>query len=75
MWGLCFESANENPVGAKENENRCSESEIVMVTETGMSDLSKSSRHLVDFQDPVSGCSVYVLACPDHTVYITRSLG
>ena len=44
-------------------------------TETGMSKRSKSSRHLVDFRDPVSGCSVYVLACLDHTVYITRSAG
>lgn len=36
-------------------------------TETGISDLSKSSGHLMDFRDPVSGCSVYVLVCPDHT--------
>lgn len=70
-------SVNESS-WSKGKGNTCLESEILMNkqgTETGMSNLSKSSRHLVDFQDLVSGCSVYVLACPDHAVYITRSAG
>lgn len=71
VWVFCFQTVNESDQ-SKGELNRCLEVGILMNkqgTEPVMRDLSSSSRHVVDFQDPVSGCSVSVLACPEHTVH------
>lgn len=73
VWVFCFHTVNESD-WSKGKSNICLELGILMNQqgrEAGMRDVSSSSssRHVVDFQDPVSGCSVSVLACPEHTVH------
>lgn len=71
VWGFCFQTVSESH-GSKGKLNGYLELGMLMNkqdTEAGMRDQSRSSRHVVDFQDPVSGCSVSVLAWPEHTVH------
>lgn len=69
---FCFQTVSESD-WSKGKLNRCLEVGILMNkqgTEAVMRDVSSSSsRHVVDFQAPVSGCSVSVLACPERTVH------
>lgn len=71
MWGFCFQTVSESD-WSKGKLNRYLELGMLMNkqgTEAGMREESRSSRHVVDCQDPVSGCSVSVLARPEHPVH------